>query len=316
MRTAVAVLVAIAVGACSNVPPAGGPPRDEGRGSGRAPAIADSQARGDGGTRARGTARVKRGAVVAVVGDAGTGGAAQRSVAARMCRLQQRLGFEVVATTGDNVYPAGSPDDFAAKFFRPYRCLFARGVRFRASFGNHDVVTDGGDRMVATHAFGMKDRYYTFRAGPARFVVLDSTNLDDEQLAWLDRRLDDLRGAPWVVAVLHHPPYSGGAEHGSDTAVRAILEPRFVSAGVDLVLSGHDHVYSRAETAGIPYVVTGGGGAAVYPCSPEPPAELVTCRSAHHFVVLEVSKTTLRLRSVGLGGEMLDRFRLIRERDL
>ncbi|HVM35562.1 MAG TPA: metallophosphoesterase [Actinomycetota bacterium] len=286
MRTRATALVALALGACSNVPPADGPSNRVAGATGNA--------------------------VVAIVGDAGTGGSVQRNVAAEMCRLQERLGFEVVATTGDNIYPEGSPDDFATKFVRPYRCLLTRGVRFRASLGNHDVLTDGGDQMIATRPFGMRNRYYAFAAGSALFVVLDSTNLDDEQLAWLDRRLHELSGAPWLIVLLHHPPYSGGAEHGSDTAVRAALEPRFDAAGVDLVLSGHDHVYSRAEASGITYVVTGGGGARLYPCSQEPPAEVVTCRSAHHFVVLKVSETTLRVRSIGLGGEILDRVRLTR----
>ena len=34
---------------------------------------------------------------------------------------------------------------------------------------------------------------------------------------------------------------------------------------VDLLVSGHDHLYQRGEVGGIRYVVSGGGGASLYP---------------------------------------------------
>lgn len=297
LRAALAAALFVVGGACSGVPHGGGP-----RAGGVPPET----------TPAPSTADEPRRAAIAVIGDMGTGDAAQRAVAAKMCRVHTRTGFEVVATTGDNVYPSGRPSDFVPKFFRPYRCLLRRGVRVRASFGNHDVMTRGGRPMLTTRAFGMKARYYSFSAGPARVVVLDSTRLNDKQLGWLDRKLADARGAPWLIAVLHHPPYSGGSEHGSDLAARAALAPRFEAAGVDLVLTGHDHVYSRARSRGIRYIVTGGGGAALYPCARERPAAVRRCRSVHHFVLLQMSESALRLRAITPDGAVVDRLHIAR----
>ena len=233
-------------------------------------------------------------ATVAVVGDAGVGEEPQRRVAEAICAWHDRVRrLDAVVTTGDNVYQDGAPEDFPEKFFEPYTCVFRRAVPFRAALGNHDVATDHGRHMIGDPAFGMKGRYYSFAAGPAVFVVLDSNDLDAPQLAWLDRTLRRARSARWTIAVLHHPPYSAGTEHGPSGEVRALLSPRFERYGVDLVLSGHEHLYSRATADGVPYVVTGGGGAALYPCADPLPPETDVCRSVHHFLVLRIGRALL-----------------------
>src|SRR5262249_58732157 len=59
----------------------------------------------------------------------------------------------------------------------------------------------------------------------------------------------------------HHPPYSSANRHGSDPETRTALEPLFLKFGVNVVFSGHDHVYERIKPQkGITYFVTGAGG--------------------------------------------------------
>ena len=49
--------------------------------------------------------------------------------------------------------------------------------------------------------------------------------------------------------------------HGSETRLRATLEPLLIKNNVSLVLNGHDHVYERIKPQnGIQYFVTGSGG--------------------------------------------------------
>src|SRR5206468_3032441 len=49
-----------------------------------------------------------------------------------------------------------------------------------------------------------------------------------------------------------------GETHGSDEALRTQLEPRFVKAGVNVVLTGHEHFYERLKPQkGIAYFITG-----------------------------------------------------------
>jgi hypothetical protein len=59
----------------------------------------------------------------------------------------------------------------------------------------------------------------------------------------------------------HHALYSNAGQHGSTLEVRLRLEPLLVTSGVDVVFSGHDHVYERLRPQrGITYFVVGSGG--------------------------------------------------------
>src|SRR6185436_6182184 len=103
-------------------------------------------------------------------------------------------------------------------------------------------------------------RYYTFSRKNARFFVLDTNLLDPRQLSWID---DALRqsGDDWKICYFHHPLYSNAGRHGGDVALRVALEPLLVKHGVDVVFSGHDHVYERIKPQkGITYFVAGSGG--------------------------------------------------------
>ena len=85
------------------------------------------------------------------------------------------------------------------------------------------------------------ERYYSFDEGPVHFIVLDTeyafqdTTRRAEQLAWIESDLSTTR-QPWKIALFHRSPYSSGAEHGSDLAVRAAFGPLFERYGVDLSL--------------------------------------------------------------------------------
>ena len=250
--------------------------------------------------------------VVAAVGDFGTGGDAQRAVGKQMCRARDVLGFDRVLTTGDNVYDSGDPGDFALKFFEPFACLLGDGVEFRAVLGNHDVQTAGGAPEISEPRFGMLGRYYTWSQGPMRFVMLDSTAIDPAQAKWTRTTLERLSDAPWTIVVLHHPVYSGGAGHGSTPGLAPRLAPMFEANGVDLVLQGHDHVYSRGRTGGVTYVVTGGGGAGLHGCADPMPHPVNVCASEHHFVTLGASRSRLVLTAVTSEGGMIERVRVRR----
>jgi len=98
------------------------------------------------------------------------------------------------------------------------------------------------------------------KTGNARFFAVDSNYLDAKQLEWLDKELA-ASGSDWKIAYFHHPLYSSGGTHGSDSGLRERLEPLFLKYGVDVVLSGHDHFYERIKPQqGITYFVVGSGG--------------------------------------------------------
>ena len=192
----------------------------------------------------------------AVIGDSGTGDRYQYEVAQQLIESHRRFPFELVIMLGDNIYGRQDPEDFVRKFEEPYRLLLEGGVRFYASLGNHD---NQRNRFYGPFNMG-GERYYTFARRNARFFVLDSDYLDAKQLAWLDEALGSARD-DWKICYFHHPLYSDGGRHGSELDLRVVLEPLLVRHGVNVVFSGHDHVYERLKPQrGIYYFVAGAAG--------------------------------------------------------
>jgi 3',5'-cyclic AMP phosphodiesterase CpdA len=192
----------------------------------------------------------------AVVGDSGSGDRAEYETAEQMQKFQRASRFSFVIMLGDNLYGGSAPGDYENRFARPYKSLLDSGVKFYASLGNHDNVNE-----TAYAPFNMNgNRYYTYTQGEVQFFVLDSNYVDGPQLEWLKRELAK-SAAHWKIAYFHHPLYSSGKRHGSDADLRTVLEPLFVKYGMNVVLSGHDHVYERiVPQNGILYFVMGSSG--------------------------------------------------------
>jgi 3',5'-cyclic AMP phosphodiesterase CpdA len=192
----------------------------------------------------------------AALGDNGTGQRPQYEVAAQMAAWHDRFAFDVVIMLGDNLLGSQKPADFVQKFERPYRALLDAGVSFYASLGNHD-----NPRSISYPMFNMGgQRYYTYSRTNVRFFVLDSNVMDPPQLAWFEAALQQA-AERWKIVYFHHPVYSDGGRHGAAVDLRVKLEPLFVKHGVNVVYSGHDHVYERLEPQkGVYYFVSGSGG--------------------------------------------------------
>ena len=96
-----------------------------------------------------------------------------------------------------------------------------------------------------------------------------NTVLDNRQIAYLTAALervktDKFKGA--VIIAVHHPPFTGGSEHGGSPLMLADIDSACTAAKVwpHAVFSGHAHNYQRytrtVNNLQIPYVVAGCGG--------------------------------------------------------
>jgi predicted phosphodiesterase len=191
-----------------------------------------------------------------VVGDTGTGTHQQDELAKIMLRYRQAFPFEFVLMMGDNMYGSEQAVDYKAKFENIYRPLLDQKVKFYAALGNHD---DSNQRFY--EYFNMEGQeYYQFKKGNVSFYALNSNYMDKKQLDWLEEKLAADTSA-WKIAYFHHPPYSSGAAHGSDTKLREVIEPLFLKRGVNVVFTGHEHFYERIKPQkGIYYFISGSGG--------------------------------------------------------
>ena len=190
------------------------------------------------------------------VGDTGTGTQKQHELAALMARYRQVFPFEFALMMGDNMYGSEKAADFKAKFENVYKPLLDQKVKFYATLGNHD---ESNQRFY--ELFNMNgEEYYQFKKGNVSFYSLNSNYMDKKQIKWFEDKLA-ADTSDWKIVYFHHPPYSSGGKHGSDTKLREVVEPIFVKYGVNVVLAGHEHFYERVRPQkGIYYFISGAGG--------------------------------------------------------
>jgi predicted phosphodiesterase len=248
----------------------------------------------------------------AVIGDSGRGTPPQHEIAAQMTAFREDFPFAFVLMLGDNIYEGpASRDDYQRKFEEPYRRLLDKGVKFYATLGNHD-----DPREVIYPLFNMDgERYYSFAppedvlakiATHAEFFAVDSTNLDRAQLRWLDERLGK-SSAAWKICFLHHPLYTSGRYRTWARGFRLILEPLLVEHDVDVVFSGHEHIYQRTELqSGIQYFVSGGAGS-LRPGDGTPASYVArTFDTDYHFMLIEIDGDALHFQAISRTGATVD----------
>ncbi len=245
----------------------------------------------------------------AVVGDSGwwRDTTALYQVADRMATLDPQF----VLHTGDVVYPDGQAEDYDPYFFQPYQALLRRAPFFPV-LGNHDYHSQNGQPYLDAFYLPRNnpantERYYSFDWGNAHFTALDfNTGPDPEQIAWLKNDLAS-SDSLWKIVFYHQAIYSSGP-HGHEgwvDAKRELLAPIFEQNHVDIVFSGHDHDYERTQSIqGVVYVVSGGGGAALYPVAPQSFSAYV--ESTYHAVLVSVAGCTLTLQAIKPDGTVFD----------
>jgi hypothetical protein len=166
---------------------------------------------------------------------------------------------------GDNAYGAGLESEFQKAVFEMYPEILRNTVLWPA-LGNHDA----GESTIGTafaylraftfpvngEAGGIASGtpfYYSFDHANAHFVCLDSFLADRSTNApmwqWLRNDLAATQ-KDWIIAYWHHPPYSKGSHDSDYDPYQIEMRERFVPLleeyGVDLVLTGHSHVYERS----------------------------------------------------------------------
>jgi hypothetical protein len=209
---------------------------------------------------------------IGIYGDVRGGHAMHRRLVERM--LDE--GLDLVAVSGDMVAHGSDEADWQ-RFFAITQELRAQ-LPYYPAVGNHDLGWDGPDGSSssgrASLVFALpldpsrpKETYWYSRdVADVHLVFLDSNAYDRvEQETWLEQDLAAARkrGVRAIIAVTHDGPYARGY-HGGNAIGRARYVPILARHKVELLISGHDHIYQRGDQAGVRYVVSGGGGAPLY----------------------------------------------------
>ncbi len=210
-----------------------------------------------------------------VLGDAGTSNGNQAAVRDAFYAFTGARTPNLVLQLGDNAYNSGLDSEYQSAMFNMYPTML-RKTPFWPCLGNHE--TNQAHTFVDTYPYfdiytlptageaggvaSGTEHYYSFNYANIHFIVLDSMtanravddpatpqNEDGPMAAWLRNDLQSTT-ARWLIAFWHHPPYTKGS-HNSDTEVELIemrqnFLPILEGAGVDLVLTGHSHIYERS----------------------------------------------------------------------
>ena len=218
---------------------------------------------------------------IGVFGDCGYLSVNQAKVRDEFLKYLGTNDLEAWILLGDNAYNDGNDMEYQAKFFNPYKDNLLKKYPVFPAPGNHDyhdadfsaeyaqnnhttpyyqnfsMPVNGESGGVASG----NPAFYSFDIGNIHFISLDSYGKEDNkyflhdtigpQVQWLKKDLEANRNKGWVITYWHHPPYSKGT-HDSDTddimsGVRENLLRILDRYEVDLVLTGHSHVYERSR---------------------------------------------------------------------
>jgi tartrate-resistant acid phosphatase type 5 len=130
-----------------------------------------------------------------------------------------------------------------------------------------------------------------------------------EQLAWLAAELEKPRKTPFLVVMGHHPIFSNGP-HGDHKVLARDWEPLLRKHKVHLYLAGHDHDMQHLEFDGHPtsFVLSGGGGADLYPLLIDEAQRGPYAQRVYGFSDLEVTPELLTLRHLDEQGRLIHAF--------
>jgi predicted phosphodiesterase len=237
---------------------------------------------------------------VAIIGDFGSGDASQRAVA----DLVAAEAPDAVLTVGDNVYSNAG----YATLVGDYYGSFVAAQKFFPAAGNHDY-DEGIENFDDYFGYLNGQREYAVTFGKAEFFVLDgeqgmaSLDANHNQEMWL-RRAVAASPADIKIVIVHYPPFSSGDRHGSTRD----YQWDFADIGIDLVLSGHDHIYERIEVGGVTYVVNGAGGKALYGCGERVSGSAVCFDDNFGALFLSSTANALLGQFVAADGTVVDEF--------
>ena len=209
-----------------------------------------------------------------------------------------------VFALGDNAYPNGSNDDYAACYVPTWG---RHKKRTHPVPGNHDYDVRGAGGYFDYFGVAAGERgagYYSYGLGDWHVIALNSNlemSVGSLQERWLRA---DLAAHPTrcTLAYWHHARFSSGTTHGSDTETQPLWQALY-DAGADVVLSGHEHNYERfapqtpdgtADPArGIREFVVGTGGGGAYRLGP-PIANSETGRAEYGVLQLTLTSQAYR----------------------
>lgn len=232
----------------------------------------------------------------------------------------QNNGAQLILSTGDQVN-----DGFSAT---QYNALFSpdtmSSLTFAPTAGNHDFYSPLFSMYFGNAGVDSIGNDYYFSYGNALFIVLDSNNIiSPVHTATVKNAIRDFPDARWRVVMLHHGAYSSNADEFTNKLCAGTLKGLFDKYAIDLVLSGHNHYYSRTypifdggiSSSGTVYFEAGSASGGKCSSNDTSVYELITHSADIHeasYSLLTFTDDAIEVNSyLTDSGEIFDSFKII-----
>jgi serine/threonine-protein phosphatase CPPED1 len=157
----------------------------------------------------------------------------------------------------------GTLEQFDAFFkqLQPYGRL-----PFLTAAGNHDLGKKQ-DLTLYRQIFGPD--YYAFQLQDHYFIVLNDnlrTGMGEAQMAWLEDELKKSQSSKTRLVFFHYPLFDPRGEkyhHSLPEEAGRRLAALFSRNKVTHIFAGHIHGYFTGKWDGVPFTISGGGGASL-----------------------------------------------------
>jgi hypothetical protein len=113
----------------------------------------------------------------------------------------------------------------------------------------------------------------------------------------------------WKIIMLHEPGWTANGKHSNEIPVQTYIQPLCEQYGVQIVLGGHNHYYSRAVVDGVHHITSGGGGAPLRTPQDGQPY-IVSYLETHNFQMVEIVGNTMNYQSLMPDGTVIDSFEI------
>ena len=221
-----------------------------------------------------------------------------RRVLARMAEINPAFALN----TGDAIYGSSNPtrmQEMYASYVKTVESLFKPKVYL--ALGNHEILGSRTNQDFFAKELGAP--YYSWDYEDSHFIALDSEVIGEagrimgDQLDWLKQDLQKSRAARHKFVFLHRPLYPVDGHKGQCLdqypKERDALHSLFVRNRITAVFMGHEHLFHEEVRNGVRYIITGGGGASLYP-SVEGTGDF------YHFVVVSLAGDKVDMKVVKL----------------
>jgi len=155
----------------------------------------------------------------------------------------------VVVDLGDKSYSGGVPK------WTPVVTAVKKFAKFFGVQGNHD----GSGYSSGMDAYSNSVQNF----GDCSFMLLDTEN-GSGSITFAKANFAKMT-QKWKFVCFHKPIKTPASKHAPDEGKIKALMPEFEKAKINMVLSGHNHLYARfAPVNGVTYMVVGTGGESHY----------------------------------------------------